>query len=333
MEVRNGQIDLPVSRRSVKGMLEHLIEGCRCKGKCCPYCKQTKCYSAFHKDRVQKDGLRTCCKKCAQEQFQPYKPIDEDLVEEIVALYQQGLSPRTIAYQLHRNEKTIKKVLDDARVVARPKSSYNIQRGTAQVDHHFFDIIDSEEKAYWLGFITADGGVSNNYLAVSQHINDASHLEMFRQSLKIGNAVKPHGSSSVWIQVRSQHLCEALAHYGVVPRKSWIAKPADIDPQLARHYWRGLVDGDGSISWNRHKGIMRPKLQYCGTYDMVDGFLAFCRTIIPTQQKPGPTRWEGHFHCTFSYKMAREIAKALYEDATFFLERKMKVYLSFFRKA
>ena len=49
------------------------------------------------------------------------------------------------------------------------------------IDHHFFDEIDTEEKAYWLGFITADGNVmqtkTGSTLRVILAVKDAGHLE------------------------------------------------------------------------------------------------------------------------------------------------------------
>ena len=49
-------------------------------------------------------------------------------------------------------------------------------------DNTVFDTIDTEEKAYWLGFMYADGYVQNNGNSVELSLkgSDVEHLEKFR---------------------------------------------------------------------------------------------------------------------------------------------------------
>jgi len=46
-------------------------------------------------------------------------------------------------------------------------------------NHNFFETIDTEEKAYWLGFIAADGGLASNIYRLTIGLNqkDQNHLE------------------------------------------------------------------------------------------------------------------------------------------------------------
>ena len=48
-------------------------------------------------------------------------------------------------------------------------------------NEHIFDIIDTEEKAYWLGFIYADGCISlkTNAFEISLKYDDINHLNKF----------------------------------------------------------------------------------------------------------------------------------------------------------
>ena len=53
-------------------------------------------------------------------------------------------------------------------------------------DEHSFDVIDTEEKAYWLGFLYADGNVSNtkNEVGITLQSSDIKHLYKFKTFLK-----------------------------------------------------------------------------------------------------------------------------------------------------
>ena len=55
------------------------------------------------------------------------------------------------------------------------------RRGTSYVsDTHYFDIIDTEDKAYFLGFIYADGCLFRNELKINIHKQDIDILEKLK---------------------------------------------------------------------------------------------------------------------------------------------------------
>lgn len=122
----------------------------------------------------------------------------------------------------------------------------------------YFDIIDTEEKAYWLGFIYAVGCVyrgsdKHSYrLQINLKQSDEEHLVKFQNA--IGSNYKLYNNlntKSVSLKVNSTRMCEDLIRHGVVCSKSLIVKPPKIKDELIRHFVRGLFDGDGSISWLR----------------------------------------------------------------------------------
>lgn len=124
-----------------------------------------------------------------------------------------------------------------------------------------FDEIDTEEKAYWLGFIYADGHISSSGYAFSIELSgkDVLHLEKFNTFMEYkGNNVKygivnfkgKQYTRSRWC-ICSKHLWETLNNYGCVPRKSLILKFPD--KSIFREEWliipfiRGYFDGDGCL--------------------------------------------------------------------------------------
>lgn len=133
-------------------------------------------------------------------------------------------------------------------------------------DHNYFENINSEDRAYWLGFIFADGSVckgKNNSceLSIKLQGRDADHLRKFNQCINGNNEIATfkrecnlNGKSYDGCQIRlySQKIVDDLSIFGVVPNKSLIVEmPNNIQEQYIRHFIRGVFDGDGCITKNR----------------------------------------------------------------------------------
>lgn len=127
----------------------------------------------------------------------------------------------------------------------------------------YFKIIDTEDKAYWLGFITADGHISkssqyNSYrLSISQSDIDKEHLEKFLKCIgandievktydnNIGYS-KNSNSKISRVTLNSLKMCMDLDKYNIHQNKSYDVRLPDINSDLMPHYLRGFFDGDGS---------------------------------------------------------------------------------------
>ena len=155
---------------------------------------------------------------------------------------------------------TVKQICDYARRQGL-KKQYITQEGRSKytVDYHFFDVIDTEEKAYWLGFLYADGYVGKDGIELGLCKQDEFHLEKFKTSLKSNTPIKYRnvkGFPQTRIFISSRYLVEKLHNLGCVQNKSLILKFPSIDivpTYLVRHFIRGYFDGDGSISINKEK--------------------------------------------------------------------------------
>lgn len=125
---------------------------------------------------------------------------------------------------------------------------------------HFFDIIDTEQKAYWLGFMYADGYVAYSTerrvyeASIELKASDYEHLMKFNKSLN-GNVEVHFRERERWdklhnichIRFHSKELVEGLIKHGCIPNKTFDIKMPDIDEDLIRHFIRGFFDGDGSV--------------------------------------------------------------------------------------
>jgi hypothetical protein len=146
------------------------------------------------------------------------------------------------------------------------------------VDEGVFESIDGELSAYWLGFLTADGSiVSRASYSVQLELQegDRGHVQKFLDFVGSNAPIVDHATwagSQPRATVSSRRMVESLIRLGVVPNKSLVASPCEAVPLgLRRHYWRGVVDGDGGI----YDHGMYWTIELTGTRAMCDGFVRF----------------------------------------------------------
>lgn len=143
-------------------------------------------------------------------------------------------------------------------------------------DEFFFDKIDTEEKAYWLGFIYADGYLANpNTIGIELNSDDKEHLEKFRQALQAEHEVKVYHKVSTFgpqdnarFVVSSKHMFNILLSYYKSAHKTFEGEfPKLSDQSLIRHLVRGFFDGDGSLTGlpKDDEHVFRPSVGFIGT--------------------------------------------------------------------
>lgn len=237
---------------------------------------------------------------------------------EIQELYKQGFSSRAIGEKLGCSKNTILRSLKNS----------GIERRTTQVtsriycfDETVFDTI-TEESAYWIGFLMADGSINDKNggaasIQISLQRRDRFQLEKFKNFLKSEHPIFEYKNKEIsHFGIRSNRLVNKLSEYGVVPRKSFIASPPNCI-EFNRHFWRGIIDGDGSVS-ERSKYAT---INLTGSLEIIKGFIAYVKFIgIGTNSVPIKTR---NVWCiNFVAKSARLIIQNLYDKANISLERK-----------
>jgi hypothetical protein len=213
-------------------------------------------------------------------------------------------------------------------------------------DHDFFNIIDKEPKAYFLGAMGGDGCVSqDDEIIFDLKDIDIALVEAFRSALKIGNHIRTLETEKLFngyrfqyrharVAVNSPSLAEVLAKYGVIPAKTGRTIPARIPEQvpavLERHYWRGWVDTDGWVA-PRLTGIevadgkrRQFEVGLTGDRPVVEAFRDYCERHTATGASILPNGPIWSFTVTDSYAM--KMAGLLYDDATVYLERKFQAY-------
>jgi len=207
------------------------------------------------------------------------------------------------------------------------------------VDEHYFDVIDTEEKAYWLGFFAADGnlGKKNYQIQITLKYDDRAHLEKFARAIKLTGKIldrerkREEGKISKECQIcfKSKIMWESLTAKGILPEKSKNLIPPKVSENLEHHFWRGMIDGDGTIPVMTCQSYRRSLIQLCGTYEVCIEFKNFAERIfgsIGTIFKDGNNYFVGS-----EGKIADKLINLLYHDARIYLDRKYALAMKKFR--
>lgn len=143
-------------------------------------------------------------------------------------------------------------------------------------DEHYFDIIDTPNKAYILGLLFSDGSNSMKKISISLQEEDKEILIKIADELKFDGDLyyvkydNNNYKNQYRLTISSKYMCQQLSNLGMVKAKSTILHfPNNIDECLLSHFVRGLFDGDGSIWYNKARNSWC--LDISGTYDICVG--------------------------------------------------------------
>jgi hypothetical protein len=200
----------------------------------------------------------------------------------------------------------------------------------------FFDAIDTEEKAYWLGFFYADGYLAKNgsTLKIDLSVKDALHLQRFANIFQTKVLVRERSPDKrngiVYVSATSVIVCaylwDAFIEKGVRQGNTLsedISVFKHVPENLMHHFVRGVFDGDGSVYRHKSGGL---GFSFVGSYP----FMEYLRGVLIASVELSVTklgkmgklthlRWKGN--------SASECFKNwLYRDATVWLERKRDVF-------
>lgn len=250
-------------------------------------------------------------------------------IEKAEELYKQSISFAKIGEELKVDRKLVSYYLQKKGYEPNHKyitKNYVIQKTQKAVDANSFENIDSEEKAYWLGFLMADGCVfeKRNSIELSLKEEDLEHLKKFKRFMKsehkISKKIKHGKYVGYRITITNKKIKKDLINNECIPNKTKNMKFPNIEKNLYNHFIRGYFDGDGSIVKHSTAKI---SLEILGHKEFLSEIANFFGV-------------EGHVysfnHSSISRfmiagKKANEIMKCLYKDSTIHLERKYNKYL------
>lgn len=125
-------------------------------------------------------------------------------------------------------------------------------------NHNFFETINTEQKAYFLGFILTDGYVGDKDIVFELKSVDKHIIETFINAIegnnkiheitRRGNNFSRQGCVTSRLNFRSDKMVSDLKTLGIQRGKTFNINILKLPVHLERHFWRGVLDGDGYIS-------------------------------------------------------------------------------------
>lgn len=273
----------------------------------------------------------------------PYTP---EVKASILSEYVSGSSTHALLAKYGGSRKLIVKNLQAAGIQLRTAAER--QHRLPIRDDAFANAEADDEAAYWVGVMMADGCVyaqkggnyrgECHYLHLGFHAKDVEHLKKFLAFLGSSHKIirastlrDPVGSrppvrvDMCEVRIGSRRLVADLAKYGVVPRKSKTAAVIGLDNN--RHFWRGVVDGDGNLRWRTDSTLPnqfpRPTLQVVGSEPLMKQFENYLRAVIGTNAKAHVTN--GCWGYNLNSNQAVRAISHLYMDCESALDRKLSI--------
>jgi len=165
--------------------------------------------------------------------------------EEIIKKYLLKVKNVDICKEYNISRYTLSKILKENNIHLKQVKCY--------LDDTIFKNIDTEEKAYWLGFLFADGYIrkrKSSELRLKLSTKDKSHLEKFKISIKSNTNIIDGLEKNIkysYIGIYNKKIIDNLITHGCINKKSLVIKFPIIDDKLKRHFIRGYFDDDGSV--------------------------------------------------------------------------------------
>lgn len=175
----------------------------------------------------------------------PWTEAEERLLCELYP--NLSISRQEIASHLNRTWKACQHKVHELGISATRE-----RNNPCQVRRDYFKVIDSDEKAYWLGFIAADGcvyiGSRQHTLSLQLQRRDRHWLERLRDIIAPGAKLTDNaGPNSTSLSIGSQELVHDLIIHGITPRKSLTLEWPKIPEPFEIPFLLGYFDGDGSL--------------------------------------------------------------------------------------
>lgn len=258
----------------------------------------------------------------------------KDYQEEITKLYQEGKTAKEISsslgFKYHQPVYNYFKKMGWGRTGKTGKRIY-------KVNEDFFKCINTEEKAYILGFICADGHIEKDRLNITVSIKDRDILEKIRYAMHSNHPIKEVQRTNPYkktnrenlilseLMIGSVELVKPLFNMGLTTNKTYTLNGdilKYIPKYLIRDFLRGYFDGDGNVFFGRrYSSGYKYNVNICGNEDFL---LKSFQAYFPSNNKLYKDLYSRQCYVwKISQKdKVRDFMYYLYYNSSIFLQRK-----------
>lgn len=187
------------------------------------------------------------------------KRYSKELVNEMISLYLSGYSTVEIGAQKNKHPGCVVQVLKRCGIPTRSRSE---RQRRYTINDSYFDNINTEMKAYFLGLLYADGTHNPDRYCIrlrlqegDRHILDTFSSEIVsNRPLRFIPKKQVNHNNQYGLSINNKRISNNLLRFGLVKRKSWnLNFPYFLQKDLIRHFVRGFVDGDGTLYISKNK--------------------------------------------------------------------------------
>lgn len=216
--------------------------------------------------------------------------LTNEQIQEILEKYDKGQSITSLNKEYHTTKvRTL--LVDNGRNV--PERTQKGRGGGLKrkydCNDDYFAVIDTKDKAYFLGFIYADGFITKPDSGQAKLGITLAEIEPIEKFKKYINTDRPigiytkgknsysEGKIEYKFAIASDKLVSDLEKLGVIERKTLVLKFPKLREDLIPHFIRGYFDGDGSIYYHVTKNHLNPRLgiNICGTKEFLDEMVKY----------------------------------------------------------
>jgi hypothetical protein len=191
----------------------------------------------------------------------------------------------------------------------------------------YFETINTEDKAYFLGLLFADGNVytARNRVQITLVNEDAYILKKFSECIGYSGKMYIDREKYSKLILPSKKMCEDLTKLGCTPNKSLTLQfPTEVPDKLMHHFIRGCFDGDGHVS-KRNNTF---NINFTSSKDFMDKFVELLQNLN-VEYTEAKKRYINHKKSAYQVYIRSNSGKVffdyIYKESNIYLTRKKNV--------
>lgn len=252
--------------------------------------------------------------------------LDHNQKLEIKELFDLGHSTKDIASKFAVSRTTVRQVINV--LGGKFKSSSDTNRKYS-LNEDCFGNFETEDSLYFFGLLLGDGNISKDRPRIKIGLQkcDKEILDKFAEFLGSDRPLKAY-KNNYSLVIDSVRISEILLANNFEPCKSTrerIPKFYNREDINMRHFWRGLIDADGSLFISKDQ---KEHLNLISSIEVINEFEAFVKfhTGISMTSVQQHTTTKDCYYANYYCRNALTVADMLYKDSSIFLQRKFEKY-------